>query len=40
LRIVIFKYTKFKDGVSFNKTRFEEDLNIKYTKVNGKFDIA
>ena len=34
------KYSKFNNGVSFKNVKFEEDLNIKYTEVRGKFDIS
>ena len=30
---------EFRRGVSFNNAKFEENLNLKYTKVNGDFDI-
>ena len=30
----------FNDGVSFRSTHFEEDLDIKYLKVSGDFDIT
>ena len=31
---------EFRQGVSFNNAAFEDDLDIKYTKVKGEFDIA
>ena len=36
---MLFKYSEFSRGVSFNNAKFEENLNLKYTKVNGDFDI-
>ena len=36
----VFQYTEFRSGVSFIKATFNDDLDIKYTKVKGEFDIT